>query len=132
MSFNYFEEDQFNFRNPLDCELNSLEIFFSQRSFFFFKKLIVITFTKMNFDFKCFNCLIFLIFLYNLINLINYHSNEYHYFHFIIINFSVDFYLLMGFHLYLPLERKGYYFVYFKSEDVDFTSNSNFIINNFL
>lgn len=132
LSFNLFMEDQLYFKSPQDCELNSLEIFFFQRNSFFFKMLIVIAFTKMHFDLRGSDYFIFFIFLWNLINLINYHSNESHLFHFVIINFQVDFYLPLEFHLYLSQEIKGYYLVYFKSGDVNFTFNSYFIIDNFL
>ena len=137
ISFDYFKVGRFNFRSPLDCELNSLEIFFSQKSFFFFKMLIITAFTEKHFDLKYFNCFIsyyfnYFIFLQTLINQTNSHLNEFHQFHFIFIDFLVDFYLPMGFHRYWNLEKESYYFKHFKSEDSNFTFNSNFIINNSL
>ena len=137
ISFDYFEVGRFNFRSPLDCELNSLEIFFSQKSFSFFKMLIITAFTEKHFELKYFNCFIsyyfnYFIFLQTLINQTNSHLNEFHQFHFIFIDFLVDFYLPMGFHRYWNLEKESYYFKHFKSEDSNFTFNSNFIINNSL
>jgi hypothetical protein len=72
---------QFYFKNPLDCELNSLEIFSSQKNFSFSKKQTVIAFTEKHFDLEDFNCFIdycfnFLIYLLNLINLLGSHLNE--------------------------------------------------------
>lgn len=132
-----FEVRQLYFKNPLDCELNSLRIFFFQKSFFFFETLIIITYSEMRFILTGLNCFTnyhfnFQIFLQIIINLINYHLNVYHWFHFIIINFLEGFYLPKGFHQYSLQEKEGYYFNYFKFIVVNFTFNSNFVINNYL
>jgi hypothetical protein len=47
--FDYFEEDQLYFKNPLDCVPNNSKIFFFQKSFFFFKTPIIAAYSKMHF-----------------------------------------------------------------------------------
>ena len=119
-NLNFLEEDQFNFGNPLDYELNSLKIFFSQKNFFFFKMRIIIAFIKMHY----FDLNYFFTFIDYPMNekLINCHLNECHYYHLGFIDFLEDFYLLVEFHQYLLQYREDYYSNYFAFED----SNSIF------